>query len=374
MTAEKLFSAYIDANIILAAVAAIWMISKFAIAKSRWRGSFLTQLNLLYAVLVTVVLAPIVVLASDAINWFGMSSPAQGFSFSDFLVAQYLHGNIAMAPTKFEQLLMLRTELTHEAVNLSTWVSYTILGALGAGFFAASLRNAKNIWRMSGMIHRSYVQRRIGRIDIRITHEARVPFSTRGIWRHYIVLPSELLTQADDVRIAVSHEIQHVRQRDLIWEIALELCRPIFFWNPAFIYCKREVERMRELACDQQVLRRGVFAIRAYCECLLRVCRTSLSADRSNQIMTPSVPFAQLDGHACSSKSMAFLKRRVESILDASTKDAGRWYIVLLMIPVFAIVVNASIAMRAPSDWSQDRLMLSAIVNLERLNNRSQSN
>lgn len=374
MTAEKLFSAYIDANIILAAVAVIWMISKLLIAKSPWRGSFLTQLNLLYAVLVTVVLAPLIVLASDLATWAGMASPAQGFSFTDFLVAQYLDGYIAMAPSKFEQLLMLRTEFTHGVATLSTWASCAIVGALGAGFLAASVRNARNIWRMSAMIRRSYVQRRIGRIDIRITHEAQVPFSTRGIWRHYIVLPSALLAQNDDVRIAVSHEIQHVRQSDLIWEIALELCRPLFFWNPAFIYCKREVERMRELACDQQVLQRKVFAIRAYCECLLRVCRTSLTADRTNQIMTPSVPFAQLDGRPRASQSMAFLKRRVESMLDVRTRDAGRRYIVLLMIPALAIVVNASIATRASTDWSQDRLMLSAIVNLERLNNRSQGN
>ena len=374
MTAEKLFNAYIDANIILAAVAVIWMISKLLIAKSPWRSSFLTQLNLLYAVLVTVVVSPLIVMASDAAVWLGVSSPASGFNFSDFLVAQYLDGNIVMAPSKFEQLLTMRTELTQGFVTLSTWTSYAVLGAFGLVYLIVTTRNARNIWRMSGMIRRSYVQRRIGRIDIRITHEAQVPFSTRGLWRHYIVLPSALLAQDDDVRIAVSHEIQHVRQRDLIWEIALELCRPLFFWNPAFIYCKREVERMRELACDQQVLHRKLFAIRAYCECLLRVCRTSLTADRTNQIMTPSVPFAQLDSRPRASQSMAFLKRRVESILDAGTREAGRRYIVLLMIPALAIVVNAAIATRASSDWSQDRLMLSAIVNLERLNNRSQGN
>jgi len=374
MTAEKLLNAYIDANIILAAVAIIWMISKLLIAKSPWRSSFLTQLNLLYAVLVTVVVSPLIVMASDAAVWLGVSSPTNGFNFSDFLVAQYLDGNIVMAPSKFEQLLTMRTEVTQGFVALSTWTSYAVLGALGLGFLAVTARNARNIWRMSGMIRRSYVQRRIGRIDIRITHEAQVPFSTRGLWRHYIVLPSALLAQNDDVRIAVSHEIQHVRQRDLIWEIALELCRPLFFWNPAFIYCKREVERMRELACDQQVLHRKLFAIRAYCECLLRVCRTSLTADRTNQIMTPSVPFAQLDSRPRASQSMAFLKRRIESMLDVSTREAGRRYIVLLMIPALAIVVNAGIATRASSDWSQDRLMLSAIVNLERLNNRSQGN
>jgi len=221
------------------------------------------------------------------------------------------------------------------------------------------------------MIKRSYVLRRIGRIDVRFTHETSVPFSTRGLFRFYVVLPTGLLAQHNDVRVAVSHEVQHIRQRDLTWEIVLELIRPFFFWNPAFNYCKRDIEQIRELACDQQVLSRDTHPIREYCECLLRVCRTSLTGSTQNQIITPSVPFVQVDRRANAGQSVSFLKQRIVSVLDESAKSGTGRFGVTLMLALFAFVTVATIALRPVNDWSHDRLMLSTIVNLERLNSRT---
>lgn len=370
MIAEKILSAYIDANIILIAVATIWFIAKSAISHTRWRVAYLSQLNLLYAVLVTVALSPLIVLAVGVFQRLGLGTLGTGYTVSDFLVAQYLDGKIAMTPTRFEHLLMMRTELTHQIASGKGALGLAVLTTLALGFITTLIRNARNFARVAKTIRGSYILRRIHGIDIRITHNATVPFSTRGFRRHYIVLPSSLLAQADDVRIAVSHEIQHIRQSDLTWEIALEICRPLFFWNPAFVYCKREVERMRELACDQQVLGRGVHAIRDYCECLLRVCKTSVTGNRVNQIITPSVPFARVDDHRGASHSIAFLKLRVTSMLDGSAGVSGRRHAPLLVIPLVAAIAFLAVTTKPANDWSQDRLMLSAIVNLERLNSR----
>jgi len=254
-------------------------------------------------------------------------------------------------------------------IDPSFW-GYAVLGGLLAGFVAIVLRNARDTWMLMGMIRRSYVLRRMGKIDVRFTDETCVPFSTRGLFRHYIVLPTGLLAQSNDVRIAVSHEVQHVRQRDLTWEIALELVRPFFFWNPAFAYCKRDVERVRELACDQQVLSRNTHPIRAYCECLLRVCQTSLLGDRRNQIITPSVPFVQVDRRTNASHSEAFLRHRIVSVLDGGKAAPHRNWAAMTMLSVFAMVILMTAALRPVNDWSHDRLMLSTIVNLERLNAR----
>lgn len=371
MTAEHLLSAYIDTNVVLLIVAAVWFGSKRVIARSPLKTAYLTQLHLLYGLIAMVVLSPMIIYAIETGQRLGFMSTRTGLSVSDFLVAQYLHGNIAMTPGKFEHFLMMRTEWTHDIVTLGSWTGYAILGGLLTGFVLIVLRNGRDTLHLMGMIRRSYVLRRIGKIDVRFTHETCVPFSTRGLFRHYIVLPTGLLAQNNDVRIAVSHEIQHVRQRDLTWEIALELVRPFFFWNPAFAYCKRDVERIRELACDQQVLSRKTHPIRAYCECLLRVCQTSLLGDRTNQIITPSVPFVQIDRRANASHSESFLKQRIVSVLDGPSPNGHRHMGSALMLSLFAVVICATIALRPVNDWSHDRLMLSTIVNLERLNSRS---
>lgn len=371
MTAEQVFSAYIDTNVILFTIAALWFGLKKLLARTPLRTAYLTQLHLLYALIAMAVVSPLLVVCIEACQQYGILAPRSGLSVSDFLVAQYLEGHIAMAPTRFEELLMLRTEVIHEIVTLSSWLGYVVLGALFGGFAVVVIRNGRDTLHLSKMIRRSYSLRRMGKVDIRFTHETRVPFSTRGLFRYYIVLPTGLLAQNNDVRIAVSHELQHVRQRDLTWEIALELVRPFFFWNPAFAYCKWDVERLRELACDQQVLSRKSHPIREYCECLLRVCQTSLMGDRSNQIITPSVPFVQIDRRIHASHSEGFLKQRILSLLETRTVQGYRAVAAVLMLSLFATVICATMAVRPVTDWSQDRLMLSTIVNLERLNSRT---
>ncbi|MEJ8561294.1 M56 family metallopeptidase [Yoonia sp. GPGPB17] len=295
MTTEHLLSAYIDANIILVAVTIIWFASKQLFAHTSLRGAYQVQLHLLYGLIAMIVFSPLLAVCVETCQRWGLLSTHSGVRLSDFLVSQYLDGNIALAPTEFERLLMWRTEVTHQIASLSTWLGYAVLGGLTCGFCIIVVRNARDTLYLMKMIRSSYVLRRVGRVDIRFTHQTRVPFSTRGLWRYYVVLPTGLLAQENDVRIAVTHELQHIRQHDLTWEIALELIRPFFFWNPAFASCKRDVERLRELTCDQQVLSKNRHLVKDYCECLLRVCRTSLTGDRSNQIVTPSVPFVQID-------------------------------------------------------------------------------
>lgn len=370
MTTEHLLSAYIDTNVILIAVAIIWFGSKHIFARSALRSAYQVQLNLLYGLVAMVALSPVFVAAIEVFQRWGFLSTHSGLHLSDFLVSQYLNGNIALAPTEFERMLVWRTEVTHQIASLSSWVSNAVLASLIGGFCIVVFRNARDTLYLVNMIHNSYVLHRVGRVDIRFTHETRVPFSTRGLFRHYVVLPTDLLAHQNDVRIAVSHELQHMRQHDLTWEIALELIRPFFFWNPAFAYCKRDVERLRELACDQQVLSKKTHPVLDYCECLLRVCRTSLTGDRTNQIITPGVSFVQIDRRNNASHSGSFLKLRIVSLLNGDVAKDRRLVGTAIIALSVALTLFATIALRPTTDWSYDRLMLSTIVNLERLNAR----
>ena len=46
----------------------------------------------------------------------------------------------------------------------------------------------------------------------------------------------------------------------------------------------------------------------------------------------------------------------------------------LAVLPMVAVVFLSALSIQKPADWSQDRLMLSAIINLERLETRNGSN
>lgn len=368
MTADTLFDAYLDANIVLAIAAVFWALTRLVLRRTDLRYAFSTHLNLLYGAFVTLASVPVIVFAFGFAVRQGWIGQDYAVSFSDIAVAQFLDGRIDMAPSQFETLLAVRSQFVLDVTTLGSTFGVVVAGALIAGVILVAFRTVRNAYQVARLVQRGFVWRTFGRVQIRLTDQTHVPFSTRGIFRHYIVLPSGLLSEADDLRIAVAHEIQHIRQQDLLWEVTLEALRPFFFWNPAFLFLKRDVERLRELACDQAVLERRWFSVREYCECLLRVCQRSLAHGGTPQMLVPSVPFAQVDGGLSGGASARFLKFRVLSMTTNSGRRPNRWFGAGVMMSLAFAIAFGAIASQQAQDWSQDRLMLSTIVNLERLN------
>lgn len=370
MTVETLFSAYLDLNIVMLCAIFLWGGARLIWGKSTLKHAYSSQLKLIYATLLLVALTPALASFYGVLQSAGQIPKGYQLSVADYAVSQFLNGRIDMAASQFEWLLTARAQFTHDITSLSTPIGAAIAATLAGGVLLAF---AQSIWSASAVariVGRSYAWRRFGRVRIWVSDEVQVPFSTRGLWRSHIVVPSHLLTRSGDLRIAVSHELQHIRQGDLAWEISLELLRPLFFWNPAFGIWKREVERVRELACDQQVLRRQTYAVLEYCDCLLRVCRTSLQQRAKARLMQPSVPFVQAD--AGSGRAARLLKSRVLS-MSQDDRRPYRYGFALFAAPMTIAIVMGVFAMQPAKDWSHDRLMLSTIVNLERLDMRTKT-
>ncbi len=369
MTANSVFNAYLDANIILILAACLWALARFLMNRTALRHAHLMQLQVVYGVLLAFALAPLVIVAFNVAQGAGLIGSRYSPSLPDFALAQFLNGHIQMSPSKFEQLWMARTMFTLDVTSLSSPLGVAIAVGLGLGLIAFSGLMLRNAAHVRGLIRCGYLWRRVGKIDILLTDRCDVPFSTRGLRRRYLVLPSTLLAHSDDLRIAITHELQHMRQSDLGWEIALEAVRPLFFWNPAWFFFKRQVEDLRELACDQQVLLRRRVDIKDYCDCLLRVCRTQMGQGGATRILIPSVPLVSPES---SRRANKVLRRRVLSMLTKTRLSPGRWATGLLALPLLSMIGFGSLATQSHGDWSQDRLMLSTIVNLERLDQRSE--
>ncbi|MBE9476059.1 MAG: biotin transporter BioY, partial [Proteobacteria bacterium] len=155
------------------------------------------------------------------------------------------------------------------------------------------------------------------------------------------------------------------------WAFVLEALHPFFFWNPVFYFWKRQVQHLRELACDQQLVSGKRFDAKSYCECLLQVCQNSIRKEDKYSIALPSVPFVQVDRTPFSINAATALKQRIVAIVDPAVTPISRKAFACLLFPAMALVILASLTIQSPSDWSQDRLMLSTIVNLERLEVRN---
>jgi beta-lactamase regulating signal transducer with metallopeptidase domain len=359
---DAFLNAYIDANIMLAFAALLWFATRAVLARTSLRTAFTGQLRLVYGLLIVIACMPLAVVGMATIG-----TPV-AINLSDIAVAQYLDGRFAMAPSQFEQLLMTRDLIVNEVVTLSTVTGQVIAAILVTGIGLALLRLATNVVRLRHLIANSFAWRRIGKLHIRLTDATHVPFSTASLRRRYIILPSAMLSQPGDLKIALAHELQHIRQGDLNWELLLEMLRPILVFNPAMYLFKRDVERLRELACDQQVLRRSGFNPLDYGNCLLRVCRNALHKDQSQQIALPTVALLQIKA---SGTATLFLRQRVTEMFHAHRATNPGWMIPALLLPLAMMLALGTVSIQRSGDWSQDRLMLSTIVNLERLNQRN---
>ena len=359
ITADVALDVYLDINILLVFACVLWLAATAGLRAAGLGHAVSARLSLLRWGFLAVLASPVI----GAVLGKGI---AFGFTLSDFIVAQYLQGRFQMDPFTLETMLTLRGQTTQAMLDPTGWVAITLGVVLlgGALFHAARLFLA---WAMLRRVMReSYHWRRFGAVELRLSDTVSVPFSTRSWHRRYVVLPSAMLARADDLRIALGHEFQHLRQGDVEWEIGLALLRPLLFWNPGFHLWKRQIEEMRELACDRRLMARRKLGVAAYCRCLLRVCDDSLTPRRLFAVTMPVVGLLTAERRTFTARSAGLLRRRMEALVEARSEPRSTRLSLLLLAPLAILTFIAALAMQRPGDWSQDRLMLSAILNLER--------
>ena len=82
---------------------------------------------------------------------------------------------------------------------------------------------------------------------------AGTPFIT-GIFRPRVFLPEKGIS-AEDIPLALSHELVHVKRRDLLVKLAAEAVCILHFYNPLIWLLRGAIDRYCELSCDEQATR-----------------------------------------------------------------------------------------------------------------------
>jgi hypothetical protein len=367
---KPLLNAYIDANIVLVLAFVTWCLARYFINRTRLRRDHLLQLNLTEGLMVAAIISPFVALGLSKLT--AMYFPSINLNVSDYAVAQFLDGRVQMRAEDFESLLGLRQRFVTDLVYMQTPLAKAVAGLGLVGLGLGLLRVGVSVWRLSTMIRDSYCWRTFRGLELRLSDQTMVPFSTRGVFKRYVILPSGMLTDPATLRITLAHELQHMRRWDVEWELVLVFLKPFFFWNPVFGRWKRELEHLRELSCDQALIRKQRVQPRAYADCLLKVCRRSVSGEGAFNIVTPRVPLVSLSKTYLGRRNIRVLKDRIREI---SARQPMRRHSRIALWPVLVVscvvVALGASSIQRPSDWSQDRLMLSTIVNLERLEQRN---
>lgn len=366
---ETLVTSYIDINLLMLGSALIWFLGRKIIKNTDTARAFAAQLGLVKTLLLVTFLFPITLTLYS--HFFASALPVP-VTLSELVLAQFLQGNIQLNASFLESVLTFRqnvmTELSNPDHIFITLVLYG--GAITALLMVA--RAVLTMFKLKRILGEAHEWRSSGRLKLVLADKIRIPFSTRTLRYHYVVLPSSMLANNIDMKVSIAHELQHFRQKDVDWEFAFALLTPVFFWNPAFHYFKREIEELRELSCDQNVLKRGLFSAKEYCECLLRVCNGRFKRARLFKLRVPEVALIQTQAGFFSARPKKLLENRLLSALTGWDNGFSKVRLAFLAILMVGFAAIFSFTVQKPADWSHDRLMLSTIINLERLHKRNQ--
>ncbi|MBB5887053.1 M56 family metallopeptidase [Xanthomonas sp. F1] len=77
-----------------------------------------------------------------------------------------------------------------------------------------------------------------------------------GPWRPVLLLPARRMAslRADDLDMALTHELVHLQRRDLWWGLLPAVAQHLFFFHPLVHLANREYALAREAACDAAVV------------------------------------------------------------------------------------------------------------------------
>ena len=365
MTAVKpVLDAYLELNFVLILSALLWFVARLMLTLTTLRCLYSTQLRVLKTLFVCVLLSPL--LAVAVVTLIEFLWPDRSVAIGDIAVAAYLRGEIALPAAQFETLLNTRQRWIEGVLDGSSDGASLALAAVAIGAAILALRIVWAATKIRESVNTSFLWKRSAKVDVRLSDRTMIPFAVRGLFRRHVILPSHLIDKPREMRFAVAHEFQHVRSGDVDWQFALEFLRPLFFWNPAYHVLKYQYERLQELGCDQSIVAKRRLDTAEYANCLLDFCARTVSRER---------PYILNVALVNGSKAKRVLRQRVLALTEGPMAHSPLPVLVSCFGLVFAVVLAiGSASVRQTDDWSHDRIMLSTVVNLERLEERNSGN
>lgn len=105
---------------------------------------------------------------------------------------------------------------------------------------------------------------------LRISEKAISPSVVNG-WNPTIILPKELISDKDLVRVSLLHELIHIKNGDLNVALINQLVRIIFWFHPFVHLLVKQASCTREQICDYEVINMGFIDKARYASILVEV-------------------------------------------------------------------------------------------------------
>lgn len=219
-----------------------------------------------------------------------------------------------------------------------------LFAGLAGGWLVRDLR------RLHRLRARTYLLRRLGNVEIRASETINVPFSCWLPGRSLVVVPVTMLARPEEYRIAVLHELQHHRQRDPQWMIALEVLRLFCWLNPPARAWVRRIHELQEFAVDEALVDRSRVNSRQYARCLLQAAQSALQPGATPACATGLIFRVERKQ----------LKRRIMMLLDETRKQnrsKSKLALRLQVAVITAVLATGAFAAKVVAQEQRDRVI-----------------
>ncbi len=224
------------------------------------------------------------------------------------------------------------------------------------GVIILSFNYVRTLITLKKITEQAFCKYKIHRISILFSTQTTVPFCWSSLYSHFIILPMALLEKNIDLKLAIRHELQHLRQRDTYWLHLTSLLKIICFWNPFAIWSSNWSTELQEFACDEALIINKKTSRTTYAQCLLNAASQSLTASKLPQAALGII------------KQPSILNRRVTMLF--TYKKSRKKKALLITLYASCMLTAASIAYAVNSDSSTQSLNqkeLKSILNQSQL-------
>ncbi len=159
--------------------------------------------------------------------------------------------------------------------------------------------------------------------------------AVHGVLRPGIVLPGSMAAawDLDALEPVLLHELVHIKRRDCLINTVQIVLQVVYFFHPLVWFANYAVRRERELACDDEVVRRSGGISTSYVRSMLQVAET-----------VAHQPHRQLLGMAMAENASSLgrrIRRMMHSRYRVSEKNALTYLFIVLVAGIFCVAVSA---------------------------------
>lgn len=227
-----------------------------------------------------------------------------------------------------EQITQIGSSQSYFSMNIFLMIIFIAVVCIFIGKYI------KNLFILIKFQQESFCQHKINNIHILFSATAEIPFCWSLLKNYYIAIPNEFLEKEDDLKLAIRHELQHIRQGDTHWLHFLTLVKSVCFWNPFMKLWINWLDELQEFSCDESIILRKKTLPTAYARCLVNAA--------SDTLKRSLLPQGTLGIHGLS-KSILF--RRVNMLFNYNEGKTKKLSIVIAYLFSFFALISAAYAL-----------------------------